>query len=475
MAPRPRVLMVIPNQRWAFPNTYWSIHPYAVCTLIAMIRDFCQVGFLDANVDDMSLEEFRRRVSDFGPEIMGVSVLSGSYRDAGYRACQVAKELNPQTVTVMGGVFVTADPRRAMLCPQVDYGVIGEGEYVFPELIHYITGRNPEPPAEGVVLRTGRDLEVRPQRHYIEDLDALPFPDYSLLDFRKYSTEFKHTVDAPRRIPYGKIITSRGCPIGCVFCEVEHIAGKRTRSKSPGRVIEEIQFMIDHFGIKSVEFLDDQLLHPRRRFKEILRRMIEKDWDLVWNAQNVSVFYLDEEMLELMAASKCAYVSMAVESGSPRVLKEIINKPVDIEHAKKMAAYARKLGMDTCSLYVIGFPGETWDEIRQTIRLAEEIGTDYVKINVAAPFPGTRLFDLARQTGALPPDLDLDRIEWGVSRLNTDQFTADQLNILRAMEWDRINFATREKQEKLARMMSLSLAELQEIRRQTIDLRLCEN
>jgi len=471
MADKKKFLMIIPNQRWCAGDE-WSIHPYGICVMIPLIKDMCHVELLDANVDNLSVEEAEARIGHFAPDLVGVSVLSDSHRESGFLACEAAKRVCPNVITIMGGVFVTTRPERAMSCSAVDYGVIGEGEYVLPKLVSFILGHTSSLPEQGIVFRNNGRLEIRPQTQFIENLDELPLPDYSVLDFSKYSMEFRKEVSAPRAIPYGKMVTSRGCPVGCCFCEVEYIAGKTIRSMSPERVITEIQWLIDSYGIRWLEFLDDQLLGKVNRFKTILRMMIERDWDLQWSAHNVSVFFLDEEILDLMKASKCLFTSLAIESGSERVLREIIRKPVKLDHARRMADYARKIGLDTCGLFVIGFPGETWDEIRQTIKLAEDIGFDYVKINIAAPFQGTKLYDLAKETNSFIPGLDLDRVGWGEAVISTDEFTADQLRILRAMEWDRINFGTAEKRENIARMMSIPLEELQRIRRKTINLHL---
>ncbi len=470
---RTRIQLVIPNQRWS-QSMEWSLHPYAACSLIAMVKDEYEVGFLDANVEDLTVQEAEKRISGFNPDILGVSVLANAYQSSAFKICEIAKGINPETITIIGGVFVTTRPDIALSSSHVDYGIMGEGEYVFLELIKFILGSNDRPPSSGVILREGSKLSINPQDEFIKDLDALPLPDYSLVDYSKYSMNFRKSVDAPRALPYGKIITSRGCPIGCIFCQVENISGKKTRYKSVDRVIEEIQSLIDNFGIKALEFEDDNLLGKIRRAKKLFKRIAEKNWDLVWNAMNVSVFYLDEEMLDLMKASKCQYLSMAIESGSPRVLKEIIHKPVKLDHAKAMAKYARKIGIDTTALFVIGFPGETWDEIRQTIQFGEDLGTDYVKINVATAFPGTKLHTLALETNSIDPDFDYDNVHWGIAGISTDHFTSDQLTILRAMEWERINFASENKRQKLAKMMGVSIEELETIRRKTINIKLAD-
>ena len=263
-----RIQLVIPNQRWS-QNMEWSIHPYAACSLIAMIKNEYEVGFLDANVENLTVQEAEKRIADFNPDILGVSVLANAYKSSAFKICEITKKLNPETVTVIGGVFVTTRPDIALSSPYVDYGIMGEGEYVFPELIKFILGSKEIPPSSGIILRKGTKLSINPQKEFIKDLDALPLPDYSLLDYSKYSMNFRKSVDAPRALPYGKIMTSRGCPIGCIFCQVEYISGKKTRYKSVDHVIEEIQFLIDNFGIRALEFEDDNLLGNVPRAKKL--------------------------------------------------------------------------------------------------------------------------------------------------------------------------------------------------------------
>ncbi|MBU2574022.1 MAG: B12-binding domain-containing radical SAM protein [Elusimicrobia bacterium] len=434
-----------------------------------MFNDDYNIEILDANAYDMTRDEAAERIKSYDPQIIGVSVLANAYKNTAFKVLEMAKAHNQDIVTVIGGVFVTTRPEAAMACPDIDYGVMGEGEYVFPKLVEYICNKTGDLPAEGIVYRkSDAGLAVIPQKTFIANLDDLPAPRYSLVDYSKYSHIFRNSVEAPRALPYGKIVTSRGCPIGCVFCQVENISGKTTRYESAGKVIDDIQYLIDAYGIKAIEFEDDNFLGSRTRSRQLLKMMIERNWDLVWNAMNVSVFYLTEELLNLMSASKCQYLSMAIESGSPRVLKEIVHKPVNLKHAKKMASHARKLGIDTTALFVIGFPGETWDEIRQTFKFAEELGADYVKFNVATAFPGTKLHKLALSTKSLDASFDFDNIKWGSAGISTNEFSAKQLTAARGLEWDRINFSSLEKKDKIAKMMHISLEELEKIRRQTL-------
>lgn len=467
-----RIMLVVPNQRWYRRESYWHLHPYALALLAAMLPDR-EVRIVDANLDDLTREQFEGVVREWQPDLVGASVLANEFGITGHVVCQCVKRINRSIVTVLGGVYPTTRPEAAIKDEAVDFAVIGEGEYLFPRLIDFLESKALLP-EKGLAYRwydPGRmwpRTVIQEREPFIQPLDALPYPAFHLIPYLRYATEsFKHVVDAPRALPYAKMITSRGCPIGCTFCQVEVISGKNTRYQSAKRVVDEIEWLIDQYGIKAIDFLDDNFLGHKGRCREIFREMIRRKVPVVWNAANVSSWFLNDEVLELMKESGCQYVSIAVESGVERVLKHIIKKPVKLTHVKAMVEKIRSLGMDSTTLWVIGSPGETWDEIRETIRVAEWMDADYTKINVATPYPGTELFDMAVAGGYLPPHFEFDDLAWGQATISTEEFSARELTMLRAFEWDRINFTRLEKRVRIARMMGVSLDELESIRRNT--------
>lgn len=468
-----RIMLVIPNQRWYREEAYWHLHPYALALLAAMLPGR-EVKIVDANLDDLTPDEFTGLVRAYDPDLLGASVLANEFGVTGHIACQCAKRARRDIVTVLGGVYPTTRPEAAIKDEAVDYAVIGEGEYLLPELVRHLDGEVPRPQA-GLAFRHNGKTVIQERYPFIAPLDALPYPAFHLIPYLRYANEsFKHVVDAPRALPYAKMITSRGCPIGCTFCQVEVISGKNTRYQSAARVVDEMEWLIDQYGIKAIDFLDDNFLGHKGRCREIFREMIKRKVPVVWNAANVSSWFLNDEVLELMKESGCQYVSIAVESGVDRVLKHIIKKPVKLPHVKAMVEKIRQLGMDSTTLWVIGSPGETWDEIRETIRVAEWMDADYTKINVATPYPGTELFDMAVSGGYLPPHFEFDDLAWGQATISTEEFSARELTMLRAFEWDRINFTRMEKRVRIARMMRVSLGELDDIRRATRDAALAK-
>ena len=466
-----RVVLVVPNFRWCKwdENTLWHFIPYNLCLLAAMVEGICEIAIIDANATEISEVEFTEALARLSPHVLGITVLMDQYAPAGHYTAKIVKEYNSEIKVIMGGVYATMNSEQAMSDPNVDYIVIGEGEYVFRDLLGYFREKNPIP-QKGISYRLNGKIINGGHSNFIEELDALPLPAYRLIDFEKYANSApRKSVDSPRKFPYARIFSSRGCPFGCVFCQVELISGKMFRPRSARNVLGEIQWLKEKYGVKSLIFDDDNMLIDRRRAVEIFQGMIARDLVMPWSAIAVATFRLDDELIELMRASGCEYIDVAPESGSQRVLKEIIGKPVNLEHAKSVVAKAREEGIYVAANFVIGFPTETWDEIRQTTRFAEELNANYVKIFNAVPLLHTRLWSLCQKEKCFKKGFKQSDIWWNAGQIETKDFSAGDLTILRAYEWDRINFTSAEKRQRTAEMMGITEEELLEIRRKTLN------
>lgn len=466
-----RVVLVVPNFRWSNweQNTLWHYIPYNLCLLAAMVKDLCEVTIIDANVSEMDENGFARALEASQPDVVGITVLMDHYAPAAHKAAAIAKSIGKEVKVILGGVYATVNPSLAMNDSNIDYLVVGEGEYVFRELLGYFMGQN-SMPEKGVSYRSNGDTVHTGHSDFIKTLDALPLPAYDLIDFDKYANSaFRRSVDSPRRFPYARIMTSRGCPLNCVFCQVESISGRLFRPRSAENVLQEIEWLKTTYGIESLIFDDDNLLVQRNRAVQIFQGMIDRGLAMPWVAVAIAEFSLDEELIDLMRASGCEYIDVAIESGTKRLLKEIIKKPVNFEHARKMIAKARREGIYVAGNFIIGFPTETWDEIRQTIKLAEELDLDYVKIFDLIPLRNTRLWDLCEKENCLKEGFDSSNVIWDSGQIETGHFTARDLTILRAYEWDRINFTDPIKRKRTAGMLGMTESELLQNRRTTLD------
>ena len=177
---------------------------------------------------------------------------------------------------------------------------------------------------------------------------------------------------------------------------------------------------------------------------------------------------IDEEILDLMAQSGCIMLNIAIESGNQRVLDEVVHKPLKLSTVAPKVALAHKYGLFVVANFIVGLPTETWEEMRETFRFAEETKIDYVKFFIANVFSGTKLYDYAMENNAIDAQTYSElNINWRFSRIKSDDWDAEEVSILRAYEWDRINFSDPKKRENTAKMMNISMEELNKIRRNT--------
>ena len=464
-----KVMLVYPNQRWYKYDltTTWDLSPYGICLLATMLQDKYEVQIVDAQFYNLSEEQFRAKIEEFKPDCVGISLLTSEYASILEIAARIIKELNKDIVTIAGGVHVTTQYFRVIKNKDIDFCVRGEGELVLRQFLDYLNGEG-DFPTKGLVYRdeNGETIVLPPDR--IEDLDSLPLPNYELIDYPAYANKSpRYGVDTMNEFPYSRILTSRGCPVGCCFCQVESISGKKWRARSIKNVVDEITFLKERYGIKGFIIEDDNAFVQKSRTKEMLRLLKERNLNLKWKAAGVSIFAMDEETFELMAATGCQMIGMGIESGTPRILKEIIKKPVDLEKVPRLIETAKRYGIFVAVNFLIGFPGETWEEIRQTLRYAETCGADYCKIYAAQPLLGTELYEIAKKMNCIVGE-ETD-VDWRYGRISTSQFTPKDISILRAYEWDRINFTDPKKLQKTADIMGITLEELNEIRKKTRD------
>lgn len=465
-----KIVLVIPNYSWndgggsgRETNILWHFIPYNLCLLAAVLEkeNRYEIKVIDALAEKLSIEQFEQRIREENPDFVGISILMDFYGYTGHIAAKIVKGIRKDIVTALGGVHATANPKINIRDRNYDYVMCGEGEEMLPQLIRYINGERDTLP-KGVWTY---DVEGG-HSDLITDLDQYPLPAYHLIDYSQYSMRAERkSLDGPAAYPYARILTSRGCPYNCCFCQVNKIAGRTFRPRSAENVLKEIEWLVNTYHVKSLIFDDDNLLTDRARAVEIFRGL--EQYHIPWKMIATAAFLLDDELIELMRKCGCVYVDIAVESGTERILHEVIQKPLKLEKAVEVVSKLRQENIFVAANFIIGFPGETWEEIRQTIKFAENLDADYIKLFNAVPLPDTRLYQMAKEQNALIEGFDAENVNWRNGAIKTDEFTPRDMAILRAYEWDRINFSTYEKRQKIADMMGITVDKLDEIRRNT--------
>ncbi len=465
-----KIVLTQPNYAWIGKRA-WQMPPYTLAILNACLKKY-DVQLFDPNYNKMSEEEVFKFFQETRPEIVGVSSVSTEYVKQNRLMTAIIKKASSDSIVIQGGVIPTVAVGMAMRDANVDYWLAGEGEFSFPRLLGELGKSQPNLSSiDGLAYWKDGLTRITPPGAFIENLDLVPFPDYGNLNLLDYGHRFiKFSPQLlPRKFPWAVTVTSRGCPYRCIFCAAHTVSGKKMRFRSANNVLNEVDGLYKA-GIREIIFLDDHFLGNRQRAVEIMQGLIKRKYDLTWKCANLMITSLDRQILELMKDSGCYQVTLSIESGNQYVLDKIIKKPVKLDKVHGILDMIKSLGFETIANFVVGFPGETWAQIRETYRFAESISVDLVNFHIACPLPKTELMEICMRDGYLPQDLDIEEgpaFGYAKGLISTNEFTSSELEILRAFEWDRINFSTPERRETIARMNGISAGELEQWRTDT--------
>ncbi|MFZ2956836.1 MAG: radical SAM protein [Candidatus Ozemobacteraceae bacterium] len=465
------IVFFIPNTRW-YNKRPWMQVPYVAAIITSLLKDKFPLLILDANVEDLSIEQSLERLKQLQADMVLVSGLSIEYYQQYHKSFEIAKMANPRCLTLFGGVYPTLLPEEAMKDIHIDFLMIGQAEGRLPELLTIILNEATGAlnPFDGIGFRSENGhVCINHGRSFTKNAIK---PDFSLLNVKTYvghkSQDFlSNTIEGAN----ATIITSFGCPLNCSFCASRTISGRKIVFRPVEHVMEEMEFYIHEHGVRSFTIADENFLANRERVETILQTIIERKYQIMWQMGNVALWHLDDPLLELMKRSGCTAISPSIESGDPHVLKDLIGKPLEIlEKAPAVVAKCKKLDISVIAHFVIGLPEETWEQIRKTFSFAESLDTDLVVFHIATPYPKTEMYEYAKNHHLLPENFTFFNPDlFGTSRgfITTKEFTPFELMVLRSFEWDRINFKTPEKIAKIAKMMNFTLEELNEHRRKT--------
>lgn len=471
-----KVTLIVAHYSW-FGKRPWDEPTLAVPIITRILKPLVDLSLIDANADQLTVEETKKEIQKINPEIVLITALSAEYYKAYHTLARIAEEVNPQCIVVMGGVYPTVLAEDVIKDVNVDYAMIGYAEERLDKLVSYILQNNMEEihRFEGLAYRMGGGEQgtIHPISTFIGDVKEMIQPDYSLMDLEKYigtkDVNVSNFVASSNKRNIG-IMTSYGCPNNCLFCATRTISGRKTAFRRPEDVLEEIDFLVNEYHVECITFLDDSILTDRKRAEAIFQGIIDRNYNLELKVGTLAAWHLDEDIIRLMKKAGFSRIGIAIESGNERVLHKIIRKPLRLEIIPPLVKLMRKYDILMTADFIIGFPGETWEEIRETFRFAEACDLDMAMFHIATVLPKTDLYKLAKEQHLLPENFSFySDVNFGYGRgcITTDEFTPDELLVLRAYEWDRINFSTPEKRARACRIMECTEEQLNEHRRQT--------
>lgn len=470
-----KVVLIVANYAW-FGKRPWRGITTAVPIITAVLKDKFELSVIDANVNEYTAEEVRNKMLESEPEVVMITALSVEYFRTYHEIAKISKEIMPNVPVIMGGVYPTVCPEHVMEDKNVDIAMMGHAEERLDRFLYLIEKGDYDAIAqfEGIAFRENDKVVINPMKLYISDVTEMVKPDYSLVDVDRYldadrQSASNHTAEAKGRS--ANIISSYGCPYNCLFCATRTISGRKVAYRPADDVLDEIDFFVREKHVETIIFLDDCLLADKERAEYIFNEIIRREYDIEIQIDTVAAWHLDRNILELMKKAGLKNFGISIESGSERVLHKIIHKPLRLEIIPEIVSICRELDILMRANFIIGFPGETWEEIRESLRVAEELDLDMIDIHIATVLPKTELFELAEKMHALPANFTFfeDDINFGFGKGNitTEEFTPNELAVLRAYEWDRINFSTPEKRARACRILDITEEELKEYRKQT--------
>jgi anaerobic magnesium-protoporphyrin IX monomethyl ester cyclase len=367
--------------------------PLGVLYLAAYLKkNGHDVFVVDGSVD--SYQTLMSAIKEKRPDVVGVSAPTFLWRKT-VRLLEEVKALFPEIFLVVGGPHPTFFPKQCFIdSPSLDAVVMGEGEITLLELCRALESRASLDGIAGLAFRTkDKETRINRSRDEIKDIDELPFPARELIDISKY----KPALQQYKILPVTSIMGSRGCPFQCIFCA--HVTGNKTRYRSPQNIVNEIRFLVDHYGIREIGFWDDTMTVDKSRVIELCQMMKRENLGVIWSAQ-ARVNTVDPEMLSEMKSAGCWKIFFGVESLMQKNL-DALKKGTTTSQAINAIKWTRKAGIETEASFIFGIPGETYGEAKAEVREMIKLDPDYMKCFPLTPIPGAELYEHVAKYGKM--------------------------------------------------------------------------
>jgi radical SAM superfamily enzyme YgiQ (UPF0313 family) len=388
---------IFPARTAASQINYWQ--PVGTLSVAASLRQagheviFLNGAFLSASAILDRLERFR-------PAFVGLYATAFGWD----KACQASQEIKrtlPGVFIAVGGPYPIAAQERCLAdAPAVDAVVTGEGELTVVEMLDRLERGTGLAGAAGIAYRDGSRIVKNSPRPLITDLDSLPFPARDLLeDAGRY-------IPPPatyRRKPVAVVLTSRGCNRRCIYCfQMDKDRASGIRYRSVDNVLVEVELCLRQ-GYREIKFIDDTLAADRDRAMALAREITRRKLDFSWFA-SACVNQVDGPLLRAFKEAGCWAILMGAESGVQKNLNAV-RKGTTVEQIRTAVKLAKEAGLRVFTPFLVGIPGETYEEALQTIEFACELGPDAANFHCLTPFPGSELHDDVGRYGTLSPDL----------------------------------------------------------------------
>ncbi len=368
-----------------------------VLAAVAQQRGY-RVHLIDAKQQGSSCDDVSGQIAALRPDYVGLSATTISVTNGARIAARV-KALLPDVVTILGGAHVSAIPERTLEAfPGIDFGVVGEGEVSLFALLERLEQGRPVDDVPGLAYRCNGTVRANPRAPYIDDLDELPMPAWDLLP--DFPHRFQPSLFSYPRTPVATLITSRGCPFSCSFCD-RSTSGRKGRMHGVDYVVRMCRHLSE-LGVRHIIFVDDLFTVRKQRVVEMCQAFLDSGFTFTWSC-NSHPNLLDAGTMQLMKRAGCWQIAYGIESGSQRIL-DVVKREVRIPRMRETLRMTRAAGIRAKGYVMIGHPTEGLDSLAETAEFLRHVELELCQITKFTPYPGTPSYPTIRQHGVFDED-----------------------------------------------------------------------
>lgn len=432
-------------------SPYYYSHPFVLRTellgllyLTSSLRAHShEVSILDPTIErpqkidckkyyyGISEKQMKEKIFSFYPDVVGISCHYAYSHKEAYKIASIVKEIKSDIVTVMGGLYVSIYQEKILSdCNSIDYALVGESEQSLLELLTELSLKAGLPKLDkidGLLYRKEGKIIKNEKKHFIDNLDSIPFPARDSVDIKRYMNNGSLVYGLGNR-PALSLLTSRSCSYRCSFCNMKLVHGPHWRTRSPDNVVWEIDEIVNKYMAKHVFIMDDNFTFNPERAKMICDKIIQKGYRFCWNTPNgISVKKMDIELAKLMKRSGCANVCIAIESGSEYIRNEVINKRISNEEIVNAVKCFNSAKIPVGAFIVLGMPGEKKQHFEETVRFVKRLKLSFIVVTFATPFKGTELYNNLIHNGILRDDFLLEMDNEKSPVFSTSDFSKEEL------------------------------------------------
>ncbi|MDR0373042.1 MAG: B12-binding domain-containing radical SAM protein [Nitrososphaerota archaeon] len=446
----------IQPKAWGRPNVF---PPIVLASVAAVLERNNQVNIIDSPTEGwknlleldatkyrvgLSAETIADRIRSWQPDVVIVEIPFSGWSKTAYEVVTITKNINKAISVVLFGLHPSSRPEDCLQSSEADFVVVGEPEITLAELVLALEQKKTDLASiDGLGYRKNGKVVLNRRRDVIEDLDTLPLPARHLLPLQVYADVVKENplrgeITKPNTI----IITSRGCPFSCVFCTHSLVWGKKWRSRSPNNVVDEIEHVIKTYGIKQIDFADDNMTWDPKRIADICDLIVKRDLRFEWFTPNgIRADTLSEELLRKMKRAGCKKIRVAPESGIQHIVSNVAKKNLDLKKVEAAVVACKKVGIKVGCFFIMGLIGETKEDIEATIQYAyklKALGAESFIFSIVMPLYGTTFYEQAKSKGYIREGFCDYTLAATEPLVETPQFTAQELTEL-CMKANAIN------------------------------------